>query len=599
MLLEVINEKRYNIVSADNRGSLPTDSGRGEHGPTSSERWGEWEVGDEDTQPQRAIVVPSSPPAPMITQKEALRFPIEQEHPANAQFVHREHVSGALPVNPSEAPLFRPASFVPSPPQAPQAPQAPQQRPVYPPPQQWQGYPPQGMPPFQNQGYPVYYPNNTAYQGYPPGYPPYGVYPGYNGYPPYAWQPLRPKRDGYRLAVVIVSLVGSILALLAGLASVLILLLVMIGTAANPVSRAISGGSYFSGLLTFIAFIIAGIGGGGFSLYHSIRGILNKRSTSFRLPWFWIFLILYVLVLSIGYALLANGQEIAVPALSVVLIILAAIFPALTLLALAVRRLRYPQWITTMRRFTLALTSGATLGIALALGLELGLLFLVVRGAGATIALQCIDNPDRPGCGTFTTFDLIFLIVAIVGPIVEETVKPLAVALYIGRILSASETFLLGMACGIGFAVVETVGYIGSGYHDWLAVAIERTGAGLLHGVGAGMVALGWYYLVHAQKYGVRKALGCWSYAVLQHVIWNATAVLGLLPGPVGTSLNSWNLNLGFVALPFLEVLNIIEAILILVFFFYITGRLRRMAPATPPPKRDDRGASQQTLVVG
>jgi PrsW family intramembrane metalloprotease len=577
-------------VSAENRGTLPIDSGQGERGPSSSERWGEWETGDEDTQPQQAIGVPSSPPPPKITQKEARQLPPEQQQPAHAQFIHREHVSGALSVLPSEAPLFRPVSNVPY---LPQAPQAPQQGPTYAQPQQWQGYLPQGMPPYQNQGY-AGYPNNTVYRGYPPGYPPYGMYPGYPA-PPYGWQAPRKKQDGFRLAVSIVSLVGSILALLGGLASILILLLVIIGAAVNPVSRASSGGTYFNGLMTIIAFIIAGIVGGGFSLYHSICAILNKRSAAFRLPWFWIFLILYVFVLGIGYALLANGQEIAILPLTVFLIILAAIFPALTLLALAARRLRYPQWITTVRRFTLALTSGATLSIALALSLELGLLYLIVRGPGATKVFQCIDNPDLPGCGTFTTFDIIFLVVAVVGPIVEETVKPLALAMYIGRILRASETFLLGMACGIGFALVETVGYIGSGYHDWLTVAIERTGAGLLHGVGAGMVALGWYFLVHAQKYHLLKALGCWSYAVLQHVIWNATAVLGLLPGRAGATLNSWNLNLGFVMLPFIEALNIIEAVLILVFFFYITGRLRKMKPL----EKEGGRSPQQAQLVG
>ena len=520
-------------MSSENRGTSPIHSGQGNRGSTSSERWGEWEIDEEDTQQQ----------------------------PANTQFIHSEHVTGALPVYPSEAPLFQPASFVRYPTQA------PQQSPVYPPPQQWQGYSPQGSPPYQNQWY--------------PGYPSYGVHPAYDGYPQYVWHPPQPKQDGYRLAVVIISLVASILVLLAGLACVLILSLFIISTAANPGSSASSGGMYFSGLMTLIAFAIAGLVGGGCSLYHSIRAILNKRSASFKLPWFWIFIILYLIVLGIGYALLANGQEVASPALTIFLIILAAIFPALTLLALGVRRLRYPQWTTTLRRFTLALTSGATLSIGLALGLELGLLFLIVRGPGAANALQCINNPDLPGCSTFTTFNLIFLIVAIVGPMVEETIKPLAVVLYIGRMHSASETFLLGMACGIGFALIETVGYIGSGYHDWLAVAIERTGAGLLHGVGAGMVALGWYFLVYAEKYRVLKAVGFWSYAVLQHVVWNATAVLGLLPGPIGSTINSWNLNLGFVTLPFVEILNIIEAVLILVFFIYMTGRLRR---GVPPP---------------
>lgn len=542
---------------------------------------------DEDTQPQRAIAVPPAPSKAENERQDIAQPQQEHEQFVNPQFTHREHVTGALPVYPSEAPLFRPAAS------PAYAPGAPPQGAGQAQPQQWQGYPPQGMPqgmpPYQQQGY-VY----PAYQGYAAPYQPYGMYPGYNGYAPYGWPAPRPKRDGYRLAVIIISIVASSLVLLAGFGSILILLLFLVGSAANPNSRVISGAQYFSALLTLIAFAIAGVIGGSFSLYHSIRGILNKRSATFKLPWFWIFLVLYAFVLGTGFALQANGLEVASPTLISFLIILAATFPALTLLALAVRRLHRPDWTTTWRRFTLALTSGATLGIGLALGLELALVFLIVRGTNAANALQCIENPNSPDCGTFAAFDLIFIIVAIIGPVVEETVKPLAVALYIGRMRGPAEAFLLGMASGIGFALVETVGYIGSGYHDWLAVAIERTGASLLHGVGAGMVTLGWYYLTHAKKYRLLKAFSLWFYAVFQHFVWNGSAVLGLLPGSMGTTINSWNLNLGFISLPFIEILNIIEAILILLFFFYITGRLRKTSPSSPPDEDSKRELSRQ-----
>lgn len=577
-------------MSYENRDPLPVDPNAGSRRPMSSERWGEWKVDDEDTQPQRAIRVSSAASKPVNERQDIAQPQQEQEQFVNPQFTHREHVTGALPVYPSEAPLFRPAASPPYPPRAPQQGVGQAQ------PQQWQGYPPQGMPqgmqgmpPYPQQGYA--YP---VYQGYAAPYQPYGMYPGYNGYAPYAWPAPQPKRDGYRLAVIIISMIASGLALLAGFGSILFLLLFIVGSAANPNGRVISGAQYFSALLTLIAFAIAGVVGGSFSLYHSIRGILNKRSATFKLPWFWIFLILYAFVLGTGFALQANGLEVASPTLISFLIILAAIFPALTLLALAVRRLHRPDWTTTWRRFTLALTSGATLGIGLALGLELALVFLIVRGSSATNALQCIENPNSPDCGTFAAFNLIFIIVAIIGPVVEETVKPLAVALYIGRMRGPAEAFLLGMASGIGFALVETVGYIGSGYHDWLAVAIERTGAGLLHGVGAGMVTLGWYYLTHAKKYRLLKAFGFWFYAVLQHFVWNGSAVLGLLPGSVGTTINSWNLNLGFITLPFIEILNIIEAILILLFFLYITGRLRKKSPSLPPDEGSKRELSRQ-----
>src|SRR5436305_14696906 len=108
---------------------------------------------------------------------------------------------------------------------------------------------------------------------------------------------------------------------------------------------------------------------------------------------------LYLLVVGIGNALYANKREVASPALTVFLIILAAIFPAFTLAALGVRRLRFPEWPTTWRRFTLALTSGATLGIGLALISELGLLFLLVRGPNAANFQKYMHNPYQPGRG--------------------------------------------------------------------------------------------------------------------------------------------------------------------------------------------------------
>ncbi len=528
------------------------------------------------------------------------------------QFSHREHVTGSLPAYPAEAPLFRPIY----PPQ-----QA--QRGGY---QPMQGYPPNApYPPYQGQGVPPQqsysphqvpgvppqqgYPGHPGFQGYPPNYAPghpqrypYGAYPGYNGYlyPPYGWQPAPPPRDGYRLTVVIISLVGSSLALIGGFIAIALMVIIVITRSINPNVSTLSDSQYFSSVLTFIAFALAGLVGGGFSLYHCIRGLLKKPSASFTLPWFWVFLVLYLLVLGLGYALQVNGQAVTTPALTIFLIILASLFPALTLLSLGVRRLRFPGWPTSWRRFTLALTSGATLGIGLALLLELGLLFLVTRGQSAT-SILCIDNPDAPGCGSFTTFNLIFIIVALVGPLVEETVKPLGVALFSGKVRGAAEAFILGLAAGIGFAMIETMGYIGSGYQDWLTVALERTAASLLHGFGTAMVALGWYYLTHSKgQQRFWKAIGCWAYAVVQHMIWNGTAVIALLPGPVGTTINNWNLNLGFASIPFVEILNIIEAILILAFFMYMTGRLRRQNPAVPSSTVENKGqqlGEAQTVV--
>ncbi len=571
----------------------------------TSELWGPWEARldpDEDTQPRPAVSkpTPSSPPAATGNQPEG-----QASFPADPQFVHREHVTGALPFSPSDAPLFRPAYW----PYPPNAPAQGHSFPAPPAPQQPLGYPPTPMQYRPEPGYQPYAPAGYPQQGqaapdyrhypapaYPPGYAPHPGLPAYNSYPypypyaypypyvypPYAWAPPRPKRDGYRLGVIITALVCSALVLLAGLASTGFLFLLVI-LPHNTITQT----QYFSSLMTFTGFALAGLVGGAFSLYHSIRGLINKPSASFKLPWFWIFVVLYLVVVVVGYILQVKGFAVTYPALTIFLIILAAIFPALALLAFGVRRLRFPSWPTTWRRFTLALTSGATLGIGLALILELAALLVIVRTQGVLNFQQCFDNPSAPGCGSFSTFDVILLIVGIVGPLVEETVKPLGVAFFIGRMRGAAEAFVLGLGAGIGFALVETVGYIGSGYQDWLSVALERTAAGLLHGFGTAMVALGWYYLIHAKSQRLLKAFGCWAYAVFQHFVWNTTAVLAFLPAPYGPALNNWSLNLGFVALPLLEIANIIEAILILVFFIYMTGRLKKMRLSSPPAPSD------------
>ncbi len=486
--------------------------------------------------------------------------------PVNQQFTLREHVTGALPVHPSDAPRFHPA-YNPYPPGS-----------VPPHPAQGSapGYPPAGYLPPPGYGYPPPHPGSSPYNGYYYGYP----YP--YAYPPYGWQPPRPKRDGFQLATGIVSTFGGGLAILGGLGSAFFLLILLV----LPQTGAVSASSYFSSVLTFLSFIIAGVIGGSIVVYHGIRAWINKPSANLRLPWFWIPIILYLIVVAAGYILQTNELAVRYQVLTIFLIVLAAIFPALAVAALGARRLRLP---TTWRRFTVALVSGATLGIGLALLLELGLTILAV-GTGGSNVLQCISDPSLPGCDQSLLFKFAFLIVAVIGPLVEETVKPLGIAFYIGRIRSAAEAFTLGMAAGVGFALVETVGYIGSGYQDWLLVALERTGASLLHGFGAGMVALGWYYLVHKkQGGGIVLAILCWLYAVFQHFVWNGTAILVLLPSPVGPALQN-NLNLGFISLPYVEILNIIEAILMLVFFLYVTGRLRRQTPTPSSVPKNGQG---------
>jgi RsiW-degrading membrane proteinase PrsW (M82 family) len=562
--------------------------GKAQNNASTSERWGPWQIAHEETQPYPAVSKPSSAsawPAQGNASGGTGGSNAQNESNSYAQFTHREHVTAPLPAFPPVAPLYPPAY---NPPPVPGSPRPPYLQPQ------------QGAPaPAGAQPYPAYppYPGYPAYPPYPPypGYGPYAPHPGYSAGPsPYPyWQPgqfygpppyQKPRRDGYQFAMSIVALIASCLAILAGLACAALTALVIV----LPTRNQIPPDQAFSGTLTLIAFTCAGLIGGGFALYQSIRSLMRRPSAPFALPMFWIFAVLYVGVLAIGFALKANKQAVAHAPLTALLIFLAAIFPALALLAIADRRMRarmkdaLARWPTTWRRFTISLVSGATLSIGLALALELGLTILLVRGANASSLAQCINQPDLPACQQNPAiYSLLVIVAAVIAPLVEETVKPLAVALYIGRVRGAAEAFMMGMAAGIGFDLIETVGYIGTGYHSWVDVALERTGTGLLHGFGAGMVALGWYYLTQTKEKRFLKAFGCWLYAVLQHAIWNGSATLVLMPAPVGPTLSRWNLNLGFTTLPFTEILNIAEAILFFGFFLYMTGRLKATTPPT------------------
>jgi RsiW-degrading membrane proteinase PrsW (M82 family) len=486
--------------------------------------------------------------------------------------VYREHVSGTLYAHPADAPNFRPAY--------PAAPafmngglQAPAQGSQVP---SMMSNGRAGAVPnvVQPGGYlpPGYYAQSGAYL--PPGhYPPPG-YSWYAGYVPNV--PPKPKRDGYLFGVSIASFTCTILVVLGGIGCLLFLIVFLVISSRTPLKPA----QKFGGIVEFITLSIAGLLGGGFGLYHSIRVLfLQKPSGDFKLPWFWLFLLLYAVVIGIAEAVRSTAVVTNVP-IATIFILLCGVLPALAVMALTVRRIHFPReirWPTSWRRVTFSLIGGATLAVVLAGVFELLLSALTAQALHIT-NIQ-LDNPDAPLPSSPREIGFLILLVSVIAPIVEETVKPLAVVVLIGRVRSAAEAFVLGMAGGIGFDLVETAGYMGQGYKNWVDVAIERTSAGLLHGLGAAMVALGWYYITHRSEMKKRKrvliALGCWSYAILQHAIWNGSSFLQVLPGPVGQYLSSGSIGFGSLSLPAFLLVYMLETVLILMVMLVVTGRLR------------------------
>jgi RsiW-degrading membrane proteinase PrsW (M82 family) len=415
------------------------------------------------------------------------------------------------------------------------------------------------MPPA---GYPIYP------QGGVPGYPyPYGAYPG-PAYPGYFMMPPPVKRDTYRLTIGIISIVLLSITLLGGGLFALILGLgAVIGTLNNSLASL--------SLLLFLSSMA--LIGGSFGLYFAIRALMERPSAQVRLPSAWVPLGLTVVVLGAGIVQHDAGLPQAPAPLEALLLMLSGILPALTILAFTSQRLGNPS---TWRRVWMSFLSGTFLATLLATITEL------IAG-GFLVALLHVDavNIQQLNSGNPNQILAVFLLASVVAPLAEEGFKPVGPLTMIGRIRSQAEAFLLGMAAGMGFAIFETIGYIGQGGADWILVAMERVGAGLVHGVGAGMATLGWFYLIRGRGITNRyaKGIGCIAYAVLQHGIYNGSTFLALIPGPLGDLLNS---PIWFFGLPEQGAIVIPLAIYagILVVLIRVTGALRSAPPPAEKP---------------
>lgn len=116
-----------------------------------------------------------------------------------------------------------------------------------------------------------------------------------------------------------------------------------------------------------------------------------------------------------------------------------------------------------------------------------------------------------------------FAFAAGIVPLIEETLKPIGVWLYAGRIITPAQGFVAGLLSGAGFALFEslvmtTVGGI------WSSAVVLRIGTGILHIVATGLV--GWA-LALAWRDGRYLRLGLiFLAAVGLHSVWNAMAIL-------------------------------------------------------------------------
>jgi RsiW-degrading membrane proteinase PrsW (M82 family) len=195
------------------------------------------------------------------------------------------------------------------------------------------------------------------------------------------------------------------------------------------------------------------------------------------------------------------------------------------------------------------LLSGSTIGTGLAMVIEIGIVVVLVILAVALNLLpfdfsdveSLREQMDQPGLMenpeellSFVTpglFALIFFFIAIITPLVEEAVKSLGIGIAsIWVRPDPARAFLLGVASGAGFAMVENILNSAITGPLWTVGVFSRLAATLMHCATGGLMGWGWGQLWTERRWTrwLLAALGAFAL----HGAWN-----GLVVGAVGGGL--------------------------------------------------------------
>lgn len=287
-----------------------------------------------------------------------------------------------------------------------------------------------------------------------------------------------------------------------------------------------------------------------FSVVAATAGILAMLSRRGRLPALlrfpseWLALVLFLLAVGAGVlALRIDSLALAGPVLAVV--------AGVALFALISRFMA--RW-TTDRRVASRSFIGPALwgmiGAPLTAGtMQIVTVFLLVAGGatGVYLADETLldsvehwinETAETANVDILTSPSVAFAAVAVLGitaPLTEELAKFLGVYFVLRRRAATRYTFFIaGVAAGLGFAVVESLGYALMAVEQWPQVMLLRSPVALIHIAATTIVTMGWY----RQRRGGGHSL--WLYyalAVGVHAAWNTLFVaMMIVAAGIGTA---------------------------------------------------------------
>ena len=317
--------------------------------------------------------------------------------------------------------------------------------------------------------------------------------------------------------------------------------IVLVGLVAGSLGLAVSLFDPSPGQVTATtvsaALLVLTVGLGLALAWQALQAMLGRPSSPFSPRRAWIWILLFLLAVLGGQMVLSLGL---LPALLLPPFHLAAaILPALFILWAVGRSLSgAARW----REIVLQLSSGAFVSTILAFSLEMmvivALLILLVAGAAVQpdgleqmqfLAEHFQDTTwiqDPTLLAPLALSPVVVLVAllffALVIPLVEESVKTVGVALLSYQRPSLAQTYLWGLACGIGFAIAEGLFNSAGGLDVWAFVVSLRVGATILHAFTGALMGMAWYYALIERRWFL--GLGLFGASVGVHGLWNALA---------------------------------------------------------------------------
>lgn len=188
---------------------------------------------------------------------------------------------------------------------------------------------------------------------------------------------------------------------------------------------------------------------------------------------------------------------------------------------------------------------GMTIGPLIMIVLEISLLLVIIIFGVAVIAIQqpelfqellslsqmlrAESDPDRilslvaPYLASPALIATLIGYIAVLVPMLEELLKPLAVWIFARKIESPAQGFAMGVFSGAAFALLESLNASGDGSTSWPVIVSIRAGTSLLHMALSGLV--GWGIASAFREKRIGRFFSAYFAAVTIHGIWNACAV--------------------------------------------------------------------------